>query len=265
MTNNSHKLIIGLIALAAYWPGIGSAGSAEDKGLKIATDADLANNGFVDTTANMQMVLRDRAGRESKRKMRYWTLEMDTDGERTLILFDTPADVRGTAMLTHSHGNKADDQWMYLPAFKRVKRISSANRTGSFMGSEFAYEDLGSPEVSKYSYIWQRDEACGKQTCYVNQRTPADKHSGYSRQLVWSDTKYYRPYKIEFYDRQGALQKTLIFAGYQQYLSKYWRAGKMTMTNHQTGKSTDLLWQDYKFQTGLDARRFKKNYLKRAR
>jgi outer membrane lipoprotein-sorting protein len=242
------------------------AETAAQKGLRIATEADRLNNGFQDTTAKMQMVLRNKAGSESRRAMRYWTLEVNGDGDRTLILFDTPSDVRGTAMLTHSHGNKPDDQWMYLPAFKRVKRISSANRTGSFMGSEFAYEDLGSPEVSKYTYRWLRDETCGGgQKCNVNERIPVDKRSGYSRQLLWSDYQHYRPYKIEFYDRQGALQKTLVFSGYTQYLGKYWRAGLMQMSNHQTGKSTDLKWLDYKFKVGLDARRFKKSQLKRAR
>jgi len=265
MISNKRKTLLGLWLLAAACPALTNATDATQKGLQIATAADQANSGFKDTTATMQMVLRDKAKRESRREMRYWTLEVSGDGDRTLILFDTPRDVRGTAMLTHSHGNKPDDQWMYLPAFKRVKRISSANRTGSFMGSEFAFEDLGSPEVSKYSYRWQRDEACGKQTCYINERTPTDKHSGYSRQLVWLDTEYYRPHKIEFYDRQGALQKTLVFSDYRQYIGKYWRAGLMRMRNVQTGKSTDLIWQDYHFKTGLDPRRFKKSHLKRTR
>jgi outer membrane lipoprotein-sorting protein len=266
MTTTKLTIIIGLLVSLTGYPVAGNAETAAQKGLKIATEADRLNSGFQDTTAKMHMVLRNKAGRESRRQMRYWTLEGTSDGDRTLMLFDTPSDVRGTAMLTHSHGNKPDDQWMYLPAFKRVKRISSANRTGSFMGSEFAYEDLGSPEVSKYTYRWQRDETCGGgQKCNVNERIPVDKHSGYSRQLVWSDYEHYRPYKIEFYDRQGALQKTLTFSGYQQYQGHYWRADLMQMNNHQTGKSTDLKWLDYKFKVGLEARRFKKNQLKRAR
>lgn len=266
MTHAPIKLFITLLALSASYPVVTLADSAADKGLQIATAADRSDDGFEDTTASLQMTLRDKAGRESHREMRYWTLEVAGDGDRTLILFDTPRDVSGTAMLTHSHGGKPDDQWMYLPAFKRVKRISSANRSGSFMGSEFAYEDLGSPEISKYSYRWLRDEACGDGlSCYVNQRTPTDKHSGYSRQLVWMDTEHYRPWKIEFYNRQGALLKTLVFSGYQQYLGKYWRASRMRMDNQQTGKSTELVWQDYRFKTGVDTRRFKKNHLKRAR
>jgi len=266
MINKRFHLLITLLALSTSYPAVVLADSAADKGLQIATAADQTDDGFEDTIANMQMTLRDKSGRESHREMRYWTLEVDGDGDRTLILFDTPHDVRGTAMLTHSHRSKSDDQWMYLPAFKRVKRISSANRTGSFMGSEFAYEDLGSPEISKYSYRWQRDEACGDGlSCYVNERTPIDKRSGYSRQLVWMDTEHYRPWKIEFYNRQGALLKTLKFSGYQEYLGKFWRASTMRMDNHQTGKSTDLVWQDYQFKTGVDTRRFKKTHLKRAR
>ena len=73
-----------------------------------------------------------------------------------------------TALLIHVHGESADDQWLYLPALKRVKRISSSNRSGSFMGSEFAYEDLTAPAVEKFTYRYLRDEPCGDLTCTVS-------------------------------------------------------------------------------------------------
>ena len=77
------------------------------------------------------------------------------------MVFDEPRDVKGTAMLTYSHILEPDEQWMFLPALKRVKRISSVNKSGPFMGSEFAFEDFSGQEVGKYSYLWLRDEACG--------------------------------------------------------------------------------------------------------
>ncbi len=77
---------------------------------------------------------------------------MSDDGDKSLFVFDEPRDVQGTAFLIHAHREDADDQWLYLPALKRVKRISSANRSGSFMGSEFAYEDMTAQEVEKFTY-----------------------------------------------------------------------------------------------------------------
>ena len=133
------------------------------------------------------------------------------------------------------------------------------------MGSEFAYEDLSSQEVEKYTYKYLRDEEYEGMDCFVVERYPEDKNSGYTRQVVWLDKPEYRPQKIEFYDRKNAKLKTLTYSGYQQYLDKYWRADGMFMENHQTGKSTRLIWNNYEFQTGLSDRDFNKNSLKRAR
>jgi len=168
-------------------------------------------------------------------------------------------------MLTFSHGLKPDEQWLYLPAVKRVKRISSRNKSGPFMGSEFAFEDLGSQEIEKYHYKYLRDEACGDYQCYVIERTPAYKYSGYKKIITWLDKEAYRMIKADFYDRKNELLKTLTSSDYKQYLGHYWRPGKMEMINHQKGKSTILLWSNYKFKTGLSARDFKSQSLKRVR
>ena len=68
--------------------------------------------------------------------------------------------VKGVNILSHTKIFEPDDQWLFLPALKRVKRISSRNKSGPFMGSEFAYEDLVSREVEKYSYKFIKDEKC---------------------------------------------------------------------------------------------------------
>jgi len=241
------------------------AQSAAERGLEIAVEADRRDTGFHDSTASMRMILRNKQGDESTREIRVRTLEQDNDGDRSLTTFDEPADVKGTNFLSFTHKTGPDDQWLYLPALKRVKRISSRNKSGPFMGSEFAYEDISSQEVEKYTYKYLRDEPCGELTCFVVERYPVDKYSGYSRQVAWIDTQEYRPQKIVFYDRKNAALKTLTYSGYRQYLNKYWRADEMFMENHQTGKSTRLIWSDYRFQTGLSERDFDRNSLKRAR
>ena len=133
------------------------------------------------------------------------------------------------------------------------------------MGSEFAYEDFNTPVVEKYKYDYLRDEQQQEQDCYVIERYPLDKYSGYRRQVVWLDKQEYRVLKIDFYDRKNSLLKTLTINDYALYSDRYWRANNQAMINHQTGKSTELKFSDYRFKTGLRDVDFSINSLKRAR
>ena len=249
------------IALA---PGA-HAESPEEKGLAIAREMDRRDRGWKDQRADLVMTLRNRQGQESRRELRISTLEVDGDGDKSLTVFDSPQDVKGTAFLSFTHATKPDDQWLYLPALKRVKRISSRNKSGSFMGSEFAYEDLSSHEIEKYRYMWLRDETLDERNTMVVEYYPQYENSGYTRQVVWIDSEIWRVVKTEYYDRKNALLKTLIIDGYRRYLDKYWRSDTMQMMNHQTGKSTAIRWSGYRFDTGLTDRDFDRNALKRAR
>ena len=258
----SSLLLLGLLLL----PVANAAQSPQERGLAIAKEADVRDMGFDDFTASMEMTLRNKHGQTSTRNIRLKTLEVEDDGDKSLSIFDNPKDVKGTAFLTHTHKEGDDDQWLYLPALKRVKRISSRNKSGSFMGSEFSYEDITSQEVEKYTYEWIRDEAYGKRQCFVIERHPVDKkNSGYKRQVVWLDKEIYCELKIEYYDRKDSLLKTCTFARYKKYLDKYWRPDEMNMVNHQNGKSTRLVISDYEFRTGLEDKDFNTNSLKRAR
>ncbi len=237
----------------------------EETGLAIARDSRAREEGFGNFAAQQTMVLRNKHGQESRRRLQVKILEVAGDGDKSLFVFDEPRDVQGTALLVHAHRESADDQWLYLPALKRVKRISSANRSGSFMGSEFAYEDMTAQEVEKFTYRYLRDEACGDLTCTVTERYPVDKKSGYSRQLVWRDKDELRVWQVHYFDRKDAHLKTLTLEDYEQYLGRFWRAATMTMENHLTGKSTVLTWSDFQFQTDLDDRDFTRTGLKRTR
>ena len=239
--------------------------SAEETGLAISTERDARDLGFHDFEAELRMVLRNRQGQESTRSLRSRTLEQETDGDKSLVVFDAPADIDGTALLTFSHKTGDDDQWLYLPALKRVKRISSSNKSGPFMGSEFAYEDISSQEVEEYTYKFLREEELEGRAMYVVEQYPVDPESGYTRQVAWVDQEELRNFRIDFYDRKDSLLKTLTYEDYQQYLDKHWRPALMNMVNHQTGKSTDLHWNNYQFQTGLDDGDFNRAVLARTR
>ncbi|MBW9267323.1 MAG: outer membrane lipoprotein-sorting protein [Candidatus Thiodiazotropha sp. (ex. Lucinisca nassula)] len=251
--------------LLVLTPALTLAMTAEERGLEIATEIEDRDTGFHDFKATMTMLLRNKHGEESLRDMRNQTLEVENDGDKTLVVFDQPRDVKGTALLSFSHKVGDDDQWLYLPALKRVKRIASRNKSGPFMGSEFAYEDISSQEVEKYTYKYIEDSDHQGTPSFLLERYPVDPNSGYTRQQVWVDKARYIPLKIDYYDRKNSPLKTLVFRGYQQYLDKYWRADEMFMENHQTGKSTLLTWKEYNFRSGLSDGDFNKNSLKRAR
>tara|TARA_R110002110_G_scaffold195770_1_gene405424 strand:- start:26042 stop:26821 length:780 start_codon:yes stop_codon:yes gene_type:complete len=241
------------------------AGPAEEKGLEIAKEADNRDKGFQDQKADLKMILRNRQGDKSVRKLSIKTLEGKTDGDKSLILFSHPKDVDGTALLTFTHKTDADDQWLFLPALKRVKRIASQNKSGPFMGSEFSYEDFTAQEVEKYDYKYIKNTPCGgKRECFKIERYPKDKYSGYKREVVWLDTKHYRTLKVEFYDKKDDLLKTLKLKNYKKYLGKYWRAHKLEMYNHQTKKRTTLLWRDFEFKNNFDENDFNQSTLRRA-
>jgi len=259
-----RKLLL-ILPLLSLFPLSAPAATPSEKGLAIAVEADERDRGWGDSRADMKMILRNRQGEVSERELRVRNLEVADDGDKSLIIFDQPADVAGTAFLSYTHATEPDDQWLYLPALKRVKRIASANKSGPFMGSEFAFEDLSSQEVEKYSYEWLRDETLDGRECFVVERIPAYRHSGYTRQVAWIDKEHYRPRRVEFYDRKNAHLKTLTIHGYEQYLGHYWRARRMEMVNHLTGKHTTLTWSGYQFDNGFTGRDFDRNTLKRVR
>ena len=248
------SLLTGLLLLT---PALIIAETPEEKGLAIAIEAARRHEGFGDYTVDMIMILKNKQGRESRRSIRHRALEVVGEGNKSLSIFDSPQDVKGTALLTFSHKVGDDEQWLYLPALQRVKRINSHNKSGSFMGSEFAFEDIASLEVEKYTYKHLREKEFQGRPCYVGESYPLDtKNSGYTKRISWVDTKEYRLFKVEFYDRKQSLLKTLTIDGYRQYPNKQWRADRMRMLNHQSGKSTTLLWGNYRFRTGLTEKDF---------
>ncbi|MCD8530700.1 MAG: outer membrane lipoprotein-sorting protein [Saccharospirillaceae bacterium] len=251
--------------LAALADTAQPAADAAEKGLAIAKERKQRDLGWGDSETRMTMILRNSQGEESVREMRLKSLEVANDGDKGLTIFDEPRDVKGTAFLNFSHTGKPDDQWLYLPALKRVKRIASRNKSGPFMGSEFAYEDMSSFELEKFRFSYVREETLNGVVCHVIEQIPTDEYSGYTKQIVWLDTEHLRAQQVEFYDRKKSLLKTLTFSDYKLYKDKYWRADVLTMVNHQSGKSTVLNTSEMRFDTGLTDADFNDATLSRVR
>lgn len=238
-----------------------NAQTAEERGLEIAKAAEQADLGFGSSTVELKMTLKNKNGQTSERSLTTKTLELTEDGDKSLIIFKTPKDVKGTSTLTFTHKVGSDDQWLYLPSIKRVKRISSNNKSGPFVGSEFAYEDLSSQEVEKYSYKFLEE----KENLLIVEQDPVDPKSGYIRRLVtYNKSKGYRIESVEFYDRKNSLLKTLNYSDYKLYKDKFWRAGTFKMVNHQSNKETILNFSDYNFDVNLTVDDFSQAALQRA-
>ncbi len=236
------------------------------KGYDISARSDRSDKGFGDSKVEARMILRNAAGQETTRDLSFSTLEKadESVGDKSLVVFLSPPDVKGTALLSHAKILTTDDQWLYLPALKRVKRISSANKSGAFVGSEFAFEDFTITELNKFTYKYIGEETLGGRRMDVIERTPRYEKSGYAKQKAWVDSEDFQARKIEFYDRKGALLKTLTLSDYRRYGS-VWRAHKLSMANAQTKKSTDLAFKNFAFKSGLKSGDFEEAVLTRLR
>ena len=236
------------------------ATTPESEGLRIATLVDKANEGFVGEYAEMEMVLINAHGDKTVRKLNSQTKEKLDDGDMSISIFQWPADVKGTKMLTWSHKTGDDDQWLYLPALKRVKRISSRNKSGSFMGSEFSYEDLGSQEVEEFTYKFLEETTLEGRKVWKLERIPVSSKSGYSKEWVWLDQTYNNPVRIEYYDRKQELLKIATFKDYKAY-GTYWRADTIEMENVQTGKRSVITWNVRELGKSYSEEQFASDYL----
>ncbi|MDC1175494.1 outer membrane lipoprotein-sorting protein [Bacteriovoracaceae bacterium] len=241
-----------------------SAKTPEQKGDEIAKKMENANNGYIGEESDMEMILIDAHGSRVERLMKGNIMEVKKDGDKSISTFLNPRDVKGTKMLTWSHKEKDDDQWLYLPSLKRVKRINSSSKSSSFMGSEFSFEDLGSQEREKFTYKLLTEKKVNGLDSWVLERKPKTK-SGYTKQIVVISKKYMNPLSIEYYDRKNELLKKAEFSGYKKYTVKgktLFRASKIHMKNKQTKKESIFEWKNRKIGVSQKSRNFTKRSLK---
>ena len=269
MHSNRHRMsplgisFIYFITVALIPTGAAWSQSAEEKGFEIAARSDRSDRGYGDSEVRMTMVSRNEAGEETERSLTLRFLE-NTDenfGDKILVVFETPEDVAGTALLSHANILVPDDLWLYLPALGRVTQINSANRTGPFAGSEFSFEDFTAQELNKFAYRFLSEEPCGDSRCDVVERIPRYEDSGYSKQIGWFDQETFQLHKVEFYARRSDLLKTLTLDDYRQYEGRYWRPHLLAIENNQTGKTTELIYADYRFNIGVAAADFESEAL----
>lgn len=186
--------------------------------------------------------------------------------ESTLIQFLAPADVAGTGFLAIENTGREDDQWLYLPALKRSRRISASNESDNFMGSDFTYEDIGSEELDQFDYNCTGEVNIAASACYVIVATPATEakkqQSGYAKREIYLDKNTLVVNKINYYDKKGELLKVLEAAQIKPVGStgKY-RAHLLTMKNLKTKNQTVLKFNNFQINGTVNAELFTKRTL----
>jgi hypothetical protein len=248
-----HPVLVAAVLLATSIvlpAGISQVGAAEDRGLTIMEEQRRINGGYRDELVLYRMILVNAKGDRSERSLELRTLEGPEAGDKTLLIFKDPPDVRGTTLLTHENRAGDDDQWLYLPALRRSRRIGSSNKSSSFVGSELAYEDLAPNEVTKHQYKYLRDETLDGVPVWVIESMPRFKDSGYSRRELFVRQDNHQMARVNCYDRKGQLLKVGRWDGWWKVMDKRWRARSLRIENVQSGKSTILEALDAKIGNG---------------
>ncbi len=184
--------------------------------------------------------------------------------EKKIMFFVKPADVKNTSFMNWSYDQegKDDDQWIYLPALKKVKRISSDSKSDYFMGSDFTYDDLGDRHPSADNHKILKEETVNGENCYVVESTPKDPDYMYSRTVTWVIKDKWIGLKKEFYDEDGELLKTLTVEKYGK-MKNYWLITHSVMHNVQKDHTTDMQLNDLKIDNGIPKNKFTERMMRR--
>lgn len=186
-------------------------------------------------------------------------------GMRAVIVFHRPASVEGTRFLTVENHGRDNDQWIYLPALGRVRRISGGESGDSFMGTDFTYDDISGRDIDDFEYILLREETVERWNTYVVESTPVPGASSqYSRIVQYVDRESWIPVKIELYDRQGELQK-INRVHRMERVQGYWTIIENTMENVQTRHKTELQVRNFRYNREIPDGVFTVNFLETGR
>lgn len=192
------------------------------------------------THALVSMDLINKRGNVSTRILELYSKENNEKKLNTMIIFHRPSSVKDTRFLSIGNSEKVPEQWIYMPALKRTKRITTSDADQSFLGTDFTYADMGANDIDKTSYSLLREERLNNEQCWVVETKPMESAgSDYFRTISWISKEMLLPVYVEMYDRQNKLIKKLTTENIEK-IEGYWTPRITKMENVQTGHSTVL-------------------------
>jgi outer membrane lipoprotein-sorting protein len=208
-----------------------------------------------DTQGSMTMTLTNSRGEQRIRTLSQF-IKDDGTTEKKIMFFITPADVKNTSFMNWSYSDgRSDDQWIYLPALKRTKRISSDGKGDYFMGSDFTYDDLGDRHPDMDDHKLLREETVEGRACYVVESTPKDGDYMYSKTVTWVMKDNFLGLKREFYDDRNALLKTLSIQKFEK-VNGFWTILETKMHNVQKDHTTVIKFTEVQKNKGIPDSKF---------
>nr|HID59105.1 outer membrane lipoprotein-sorting protein [Desulfobacterales bacterium] len=212
-----------------------------------------------------KMILVDRRKNKEVREIKRYSKEVEEDVNRFLIVFLSPPNIRGTALLTWEHKDAEEDQWLYMPARGRMQRIAKGGKKNYFMGTDFAYEDLSPEDLDGHQYNRLEDEVFKDQDCYVVEALPATKEkkrsSGYSKRVMWISKDKFVTLKVDYYDRRGRLLKRQLNLDFRNIEGTIWRPQKVLVNNFKNKHKTLLGTIKREINTAIPDRIFTERFI----
>ena len=215
-----------------------------------------------DQTAILTMTLTNKNGQTRIRKIQQFSKDMGNK-EKSIMFFLSPADVKNTSFMNWTYdSDKSDDQWIYLPALKKVKRISSDSKSDYFMGSDFTFDDLGDRKINADVHTLLREESLNDKECYVIESKSKDEDYMYSKTITWIDKETFIGMKKEFYDEDEELLKILKIKKVEK-LSDIYIITHSEMKNVQKDHSTTITLNNVNINTGISEDKFTERMMTR--
>ena len=263
--------LLAAVLLLALLLALGTAAFAQPKPTaRELMEKVVATRKLAGSEAVVTMTIANEKGQTRERTITMATkLYDDGKTEKRIYRFLEPADVKGTGMLVFDYEREADDVWVYLPALRKTRRITSAQRSQSFMGSEFSYADLNVPALDDYDYSLRGEEAFGGEPCWLVDVTPKSPEiaaaEGYGKKSYWISKASFVLRRGLFYDLSGKLLKeltsqqvTLLDPKNQRY-----RPLRMEMVNKQNGRRSVFASTKIAFAPDAKDAYFTPRYLER--
>jgi len=208
-----------------------------------------------DEEEHLLLKLVSKGGAMKERRVARWTMSGRGDLEKILLRFLSPRDVENTALLTWEAKDGNDDQWLYLPATKKPKRIAASGKKNRFMGTDFTFEDMRAENPAVNAYTLAGSEAVDGQECWVIDSVPANERqaadTAYSKRRLWLRKDGLVLVKREYYDRQGRLEKVETMRKLVNVKGPAWRSGEYEMHDVQNGTKTLVVVEKRAIEKGL--------------
>jgi outer membrane lipoprotein-sorting protein len=200
---------------------------------------------------SITMTLINKKGNRRIRELIYF-YKKEARGEKSVMIFKTPKDIAQSGYLVWSYDDdKDDDAWLYLPAMKKTRRISGSGKSDDFMGTEFAYEDIGKRNLSKDNFTLKDDAIINEYPCWTIEAKAKDAKERYPRRTLKIRKDCFIIAEADYYDRQETLVKQLSVTKIKE-IDGIFTAEKMEMKNLQSGRATIIETADMRFNVLID-------------